>query len=118
MDLFITEPQHFVLQLPQQPVLAHGLHCWPFRFQRECSGGKLYRPGHSLTVLIFYQAGTADAELCRGAFLGPVQAPSPKDQSNPVNSPHSHALSGWISWLYSGFIYSLTMFIFEHFKEF
>ena len=80
MDSFITEPQHFVLQLPQQPVFAHGLHCWPFRFQRECSGGKLYRPGHSLTVLIFYQAGTAYAELCRGAFLGPVQAPSPKDQ--------------------------------------
>ena len=118
MDSFITEPQHFVLQLPQQPVFAHGLHCWPFRFQRECSGGKLYRPGHSLTVLIFYQAGTADAELCRGAFLGQFRPRRQRIKSNPVNSPHSHALYGWISLLYSACVYSQKMFIFEHFNAY
>ena len=77
---FIIDPQHFILQLPQQPVFAHGFQGGPFRFQRQRDGGKLYGPGYCLTVLIFYQAGTADTELSRGAFLGPVQAPSPQDQ--------------------------------------
>lgn len=75
MDSFIIDPQHFILQLPQQPVFAHGFQGGPFRFQRQRDGGKLYGPGYCLTVLIFYQAGTADTELSRGAFPGSSSGP-------------------------------------------